>query len=74
MTEEQDKPKKPRTGEGAGAADAPAMTESRVVEEPKPTPPRTVARPAVKTAPEPEKRGMAEMLGFKRKISKLRRR
>lgn len=70
MPDEQEKPKKPRTGEGG--ADAAAMPEVRSADEMKPAPPKPAARTPAKPAPEPEKRGKADILGFKRKISKLR--
>jgi hypothetical protein len=65
MPDELEKSRKPRTGE----AGADAAAEPRSADETKPAPAR-----AAKPSPEPEKRGTADILGFKRKISKLRRR
>jgi len=72
MPEEQEKSKKLRTGEAAGGAEPPATTEVREVEEPKTPPVKAPARTPAKAAPDRGKRGLAAVLGFRRKPGKLR--
>jgi hypothetical protein len=70
MPEEQEKSKKPRTTESG--TEAPALSEMQAVEETKLVPAKTVARAPAKATPDRGKRGLAAVLGFKRKTSKLR--
>ncbi len=69
MPEEQEKSKKPRTGEGV--TEAPATSEMQTAEETKLVPAKAGAKTPAKTSPD-RKRGLAGVLAFKRKTSKLR--